>query len=69
MREVQARLLLADEGGVGDHGEGRGRPVGELEVNDLVVAQVVRALVDALPVRPRRERGADVLDVGDGLGG
>lgn len=67
VREVQARLALADRAGEGDHREGHGRAGAEREVHDLVVHDVVGALVHALPVWPRLQRGGDVLDVGDAV--
>ena len=64
-RKMQARLAVADEPGVGDHGERRGGAGGELEVDDLVVADVVVAFVHALAVARRAEGVGDVLDVGE----
>lgn len=67
VREVQARLALADRAGEGNHREGHGRAGAESKVHDLVIHDVVGALVHALPVWPRLQRGGDVLDVGDAV--
>lgn len=72
MRKVHAQLAVAYQRRERDHRERRGAAVCKLHVHDLVVADVVIALVDALAVRAGLEGVGDVLDVwepvDDGLG-
>lgn len=67
MREVHARLALADEGGEGDHGEGDSRAGGILDVDDLVVADIIGELVDAIAVSCILQDVRDVLNVRDAI--
>lgn len=63
--EVDPRLALADLLGERDHSERNGLSAGELDIDDLMIHNVVRTLVDALAISAVLKCVTNVLDVRD----
>lgn len=61
--KMQTSLAFTDSGGESDHSEGGGTTVGKFQINDLIVTNIVIALVNTFAVRPIFKGFRDVFDV------